>query len=286
QALDNGQPASGIPIQWSVQTGSAILAASQTLTGADGRAQVDVTLGDQTGPVRIRATRSDESSAVVEFQLTVVNVEQLSIVSGDAQQAQAGTEGEPLVVRFVRNGAPAGGEAVSWSVLSGDASVDPATSTTDVQGLASTAISFGPEGGGVVVEASAGSAAPVRFVLSVTGGNTPPPGGIQLVLVSGSGQSGAPGSLADEQLVVEARNDAGEPQPGMPIGWRVLSGSANLGAQEVNTGEDGRAAIGFRFAQQPGPVTIRASAFSDLVFVDFEAEAYAPDVGIVSGDGQ
>src|SRR5690606_334689 len=33
-------------------------------------------------------------------------------------------------------------------------------------------------------------------------------------------------------------------------------------------------------------LVIRASAFSDLTFVDFGAEAFAPDMSVVSGDGQ
>lgn len=286
EALDDGVPAGDVAVNWSVLSGSALLSASQTVTGPDGRTQVGVTLGQQTGPVRIQAARADEPMATVVYQLNVVNVEQLTIVSGDEQDAQAGSDGEPLVVRFSRNGAPTGGQSVQWEVLSGDASVTPASSSTDGQGLASTAIAFGPAGGNVVVRASAGNAAPVQFAFTVAGGSGPPPEGLSLARVSGDGQRGAPGSRAEETLVVVASNAEGEPLAGVPVGWRILSGSAELDALEVRTDDEGRATVGFRFAQQAGPVVIRASAFSDLAFVDFTAEAFAPVITIVSGDGQ
>lgn len=286
QAFDDGAPAPGVAVNWTVLSGAAMLGASQTVTDSNGNAQVPVTLGSTTGPVQVQASRVDEPTASVIYELNVVDVERLTIVSGADQQPLAGTEGDPLVVRFTRNGVPVQGVTVQWTVTSGDATVAPATSTTDGQGLASTVPGFGDDGGSVVIQASAGNAQPQQFSFTVSGGSGPPPEGLVLTMVSGDDQRGAPGSRAEQPLVVQVSDGDGEPLAGVLVNWRLLSGTAQLDASDVRTGEDGRAALGFRFAQVPGAIEIRASVFSDVSVVDFDAEAFAPSISIVSGDGQ
>lgn len=285
-AFDDGLAAAGVTINWSVVEGDAQLGSSQSVTDASGRAEVAVTLGAATGPVRVQAARADEPTAVETFVLNTVDVEQLAVVSGQAQQPQAGTEGEPLVVRFTRNNQPVAGVPVAWEVLSGDATVDPASAATDGQGLSSVAIAFGDQGGQVVVEASAGSAAPVQYRFDVGGGSGPPPQGISMELVSGDNQDGPIGTRSDQPLVVLVRDGDGNPLEGIPVGWRVLSGNATLDGSEVLTDAQGRASMGVRLGDAPGAIVVRASAFTDLAFADFDLFAFAPTLARVSGDGQ
>src|SRR5690606_3677557 len=130
------------------------------------------------GPIEVEAARADWSDATVQFTLTSRDVEALSLVSGAQQQPVAGEEGEPLVVRFTRNGSPVSNVPVQWEVVSGDATVNPQTAPTNGQGLSSVDIVFGEQGGNVLVEARAGTAVPVQFSFFVPGGSGPPPVGV------------------------------------------------------------------------------------------------------------
>ncbi|HEV7241778.1 MAG TPA: autotransporter domain-containing protein [Thermoanaerobaculia bacterium] len=92
---------------------------------------------------------------------------QVTIVSGNNQQGRLGHAlAQPLVVQVLgANGAPVAGVVVQWSVTSGDALLDPATSTTGVDGRASTNVtlrSVGP----IEVRATAANLPPVTFSIN------------------------------------------------------------------------------------------------------------------------
>jgi hypothetical protein len=107
---------------------------------------------------------------------------------------QTGVAGLPLAdsltVRVTDSqGNPAPGVTVTWSVLSGDGTVSPGSSTTDANGVASSAFTLGPAegqqqaqaavagltGSPVIFTATAGTTGPTRTVLSVVaGGNNVP----------------------------------------------------------------------------------------------------------------
>ena len=57
-------------------------------------------------------------------------------MSGDGQEAQAGTVLSPFVVRVGGlDGSPRKGVAVSWSPWAGDGSVEPESARSDTEGL-------------------------------------------------------------------------------------------------------------------------------------------------------
>lgn len=65
-----GIVASGITINWSVISGSATLSGPSSVTNSLGVASIIVTAGPVAGPIVIRATRADDPSAQVTFNLT------------------------------------------------------------------------------------------------------------------------------------------------------------------------------------------------------------------------
>ncbi len=81
-------------------------------------------------------------------------------VTGIAGDSQSGPTGAtlPFPLSFVAlgsNGQPAQGVHVTWSVIpSGSASFNPATSTTDASGAASTSATLGSFGGGINIHAA------------------------------------------------------------------------------------------------------------------------------------
>lgn len=90
--------------------------------------------------------------------------------SGNAQSAVVGTAlAAPNVVRVTQSGAAQSGVSVTWAVTAGGGSVDPATSTTDSDGLASTTWTLGAAEGANVLEARASGANGSPVVFSATG---------------------------------------------------------------------------------------------------------------------
>ncbi|HMC67846.1 MAG TPA: Calx-beta domain-containing protein, partial [Mycobacteriales bacterium] len=91
----------------------------------------------------------------------------LRIVSGNGQSARLGqTLPQPLVVEVTNSlGAVVSGVAVDWKATKGDATLNPATSTTNAQGRASTTATLGSVGA-VEVQASVKGLPPVTFTFT------------------------------------------------------------------------------------------------------------------------
>ena len=99
----------------------------------------------------------------------------LSRTGGDAQTGTAGQALATLLeVKVVDgSGAPVSGVAVSWYVVSGGGSVNPATSTTGTTGLAQTTWKLGRVAGNNAVSASLPGSSlipPVTFTASAVAG--------------------------------------------------------------------------------------------------------------------
>lgn len=278
EAHDEGVVVAGTAIQWYVVSGDASLSDLQTATGADGRTSISVTLG-QGGPVQIQAFRTDAPSVTVDFSLSSQAVaESLEKVSGDGQTGTLTRDGEALSVRFLRDGNAVAGQAVTWQVVQGDATLSSQSSSTDASGLASTLPRFGTTAGSIVVRASAGNAVPVDFLLQAAAP--------ELRLISGGGQSGPSGTRAAQALVVglfDACCDA--PIADEVIIWQVIAGDASLDAQSGATNLQGQAENSLTFGSA-GSVVIRASALNGLVSVDIAGSSFTASISAVSGDGQ
>lgn len=91
--------------------------------------------------------------------------ESLSIQAGNHQTGTPGQSlAQPLEVR-VSDGddQPYAGVTVHWTVMIGDAQVDPPSSTTDTRGIASTTLTLGATPGEVMIEATADGLDAVSF---------------------------------------------------------------------------------------------------------------------------
>ena len=99
---------------------------------------------------------------------TTLSVAKTATASGDAQNGTAGIAlTNPLRVAVSDGGILADGETVTWATTSGG-SLSPATSTTDVNGVATTIWTLGPGGGAQTATATVAGASgsPVTFTAS------------------------------------------------------------------------------------------------------------------------
>lgn len=155
---------------------------------------------------------------------------QLVIASGDGQSVPAGTTaGSPLVVELrdaAGNPYPIPREIV-FAVVSGPGTVAPLQDTTDAAGHAQTTLTAGGSAGPVQVSATATgiSGAAVTFNATVTGGSGPGAPDT-VVIISGNNQTAPNGTLLPAALVVEVRDQAGIPVPGVTVDWSPVQGSA------------------------------------------------------------
>ena len=141
---------------WAVISGTATLAQTSAQTNQSGRAQTNVTLGQQPGAAQVRA-RAGTGEAI--FTLTTnLNASGLTVTGGAGQSAVIGQAfATPITVRVTSSsGAAVPGAAVSFTVASGSATV-PGTANTDTNGVASVTVTAGQVAGPVVVRASIGS---------------------------------------------------------------------------------------------------------------------------------
>ena len=269
-------------VGWEVLSGDATVLTSRTTSASGGLARTQLELGDTPGAIVVRAFLVDYPDVSILYNVTSTTGTEgsLTIVSGDAQSAPPGTALAPLVVRYSSESGPIADAPVLWELLEGTATLGETATKTDADGRSQIDVSLGATPGPVHIRATAGSSS-VVFGLTVTGDT------LTLHVVSGSGQSGPIGSVADLPLLVEARNGAGEARVGQPIFWEVASGNAALDSEQTSTDSDGRSSVVLTYGDAPGPIVVLAYfAGQRDAGVSFDLDAVLPNLHLVSGDGQ
>ena len=145
----------GAPVTWKAATAGVTLSNIIATTDSTGRASVIATLGNTAGQQQVTAT---VGSITQTFTLTVnIPVAGLQLVSGNLQTAVVNTAfGDRLVVKVVNASnppAPVQGATVTFAVT-GSATVNPTSTITDANGIASTAVQAGANPGPITITAS------------------------------------------------------------------------------------------------------------------------------------
>ncbi|MBS0456156.1 MAG: autotransporter domain-containing protein [Proteobacteria bacterium] len=245
QLLDGcGNPIAGQPVAWVVTSGSGTLLAATTTTDASGIAHDILTYGTTPQAINVQASALG-GGLVVNFAATSTT-NGISIGTGNNQTGAPGALlPQPLTVTV--NPALAG-VPVSFTVVSGSATVNPATALTNSSGTASAQLQLGYTPGPVVVQAVAGSSVAV-FNATVSGGTAS-----ALSVVSGNNQF-IPLNTASQPLVVQL-NAGGSPLPGMSINWSSSGGT--LSASSTSTGANGQTSVTLT-PNGSGPITVTAT---------------------------
>jgi uncharacterized protein (TIGR03437 family) len=199
-------------------------------------------------------------SGVVPISVTPGVPGLMTVSSGNNQNINPGQQSSPLVVKVTDSTGvnPISGQSVVWSVTpNGAATFNPATSSTNSQGLAQTVITLAQSAVGTVTIKAAltGSLSNISTTFSITAN-------VQLTglqKVSGDSQTSPAGLAFGSPLVVQVNGSNGQPVANYPVSFSV-SGPATLSANSATTNSAGRAQINVTAGTTAGAVTVTASA--------------------------
>jgi hypothetical protein len=267
-----GRAVGGVAVAFDLPDGSdAAVTPDTVLTGPDGRAAFQVTMGTRVGDlVAQMAVSSGARTLTAPVSLTAVSADAngVAAVSGDGQTAPVnGTLPDPLVVQVTDGfGNPIPGVTISWAV-DGGGSVSDATTTTGADGLTSVRRTLGPGAGAQRTLAGAPGLAgsPVEFTATATAGAA-----AVLEAVSGDGQSALVGTVLPQPLVVRAHDAAGNPVAGLAVAWVIGQGGGSLAPTTSTTDADGRASTRWTVGTTPG-VNTATAVISGVGTVAFNA---------------
>jgi len=194
----------------------------------------------------------------------------LEPVGAPTLAATAGPPGVTLTLR-ARDaaGAPKAGVTVLWSVTAGGGAVAPDSVVTAGDGLA-TVVYTGGLAGTASVRADASDADPIVFSITVTPG---PP--TQVEATSGDNQIATAGAPLTAPLVVTARDQAGNPVPGVAVTWSATAGGRIRRSTAAVTGVDGRASATWLTGTTAGLQTATAAAAGVATPATFRAATAA-----------
>ena len=269
-------------------TASCVGEGNAALSDTTGITSCDVRLGGVVGgPARIRVrVGGGGRDAGTEYSLFVTVTPgpagQITILGGNNQTGGPNTILPASLSAEISDGfghvLP--GTAVTWeAVTPGAVSILTSSSVADAAGRVSAQVRLGATAGQVVVRLRAGSAEAL-FTLTV---NIPI---ASLNNVSGSGQSALVNQAFAAPLVVEARDQQGQPVAGVSVVFTLVSGPATLGGGTVVTGANGRASITATAGAVAGPVVIRATLLEFVVTFNLTVGIPVSSMTKVGGDGQ
>ena len=182
-------------------------------------------------------------------------VPELKALSPSPMTGEAGFQlAEPVRVQLLDTlGAPLANETVTFEVVSGGGSVNPASAMTDAGGVATTQWTLGTTPGTNTLKAFRGGSS---VQLTATGADGI---GASIVRVSGgTTDSLAAGCTVPEPLVVRVLDKAGQPAAGATVSFDIITGDGSVTSPTLKTGTDGVASTKFRVGFQGGANVVRA----------------------------
>ncbi|HEX6643862.1 MAG TPA: Ig-like domain-containing protein [Gemmatimonadales bacterium] len=202
--------------------------------------------------------------------------------SGDAQTGTAGAAlANPLAVLVTRDGAPAQGETVSWSIVSGGGTLGGASSTTGGNGIATMTWTLGQGAGaqGARAAVSGASGSPVAFTATATAGAA-----ASIEAAGGNAQGGTVGTALASPLQVRVEDQFGNPVGGTAIAWSVTGGGGSMAPPNSNTAANGIASSTWTLGATVGAQTAQAAAAglagSPVAFTATGSAAPDPATGV------
>ena len=251
----------GATVTFAASANSGTVATANAVTDADGIASTTWTVGTGAGANvdTVRASVSGVGAPVIfTATVTAAAAAGLTEVSGNSQSGIAGQAlAQPLVV-LARDqfGNPSTQVGVAWTVSSGGGTVSPSTETTGADGMTSAIWTPGNAAVNTVQAAVPGlGGPPVSFGASIT--TTPS----RLSLVGGNSQTGSPGELLGQPLVVSLKTQAGATVVGVAVSWVVTGGGGTVSQASVPTDGQGQSSVVWTVGGE-GPQSATASVSS------------------------
>ncbi len=230
-----GEAASGVLVRWTVVKGGGTVGSASSTTNASGLASSGGwTLGPQTGVQQLQASVS--GSAPVTFTATATAVAlipaRLTPVTSSATYTVATVAPQAPSVRVVdASGAPVGGVAVTFDVVSGGGTLASTTATSNGSGVATAgAWTLGTSSGTQTVRATATGLPAADISVSVKAAAP-----TTLAIVAGDGQSGIAGATVSQPPVVRVTDTYGNNVGNVPVTFTPGASSGSVTGGTVQT---------------------------------------------------
>jgi hypothetical protein len=279
RALDaRGHPIAGMVPQWTVDDSSV------AAFNADG-----VLTGRNTGRTVVSANVDGVLRRASVAVITTASA--IGPVAGGGQRAFAGTAlPQPVVVRATsRRGTAASGQLVTFRLIGGQGSVEPATAVTDADGRARTMWTLGDYPGRQTLLASV---AAIDSATAIVAEADPVSTNTRVTAVTDNMVGHAGEALADS-MSVRVTDTAGRPLGDVPVRWTPMDGGT-VESGALRTDSLGLARAQWTLAPRTGVQRLRAqvgggSGGRSIPPLTMTARALAgapAGVIVVSGDGQ
>jgi adhesin/invasin len=278
-----GNPVANFDVTFAVVTGGGRLSATRVATDAGGVAAATWVLGATAGPQTVSATAPGLGGSQIGFAATALAgpAARLALRSGNGQYAAVGTSlPAPLeVVVQDASGNPVANQFVLFQVGSGGGTIFQSLPFSDVAGVVSATLVFGPGAGTTTVQAiSPGLAgSPLVFTEFAVAAAAD-----TIVTISGGGQRATVGAALAQPVIVRVADASGNPVAGVPVSFAVTAGGGSISPPALITDAVGRAQAVWTVGTTPGPQTVSVSApVASGVPAVFQATAVAgPPVSI------
>jgi hypothetical protein len=256
-----GDPVGGVTVTWSAETGGSVDPAS-SVTSADGYARTQRVLGPAVGTYITRAevTGVEDPPEPAVFTTTGVAARLAFAVEPPA----TAVSGEPFDPQPIIQLQDATGEdiaregvVVTVQISAGGGSLVGATSaTSDAQGRVAfddLGISGSPATRTLIFAADAFASASALVAVGVGA-----PASIESA--AGGGESAVVGTAVPTAPAVLVRDADGNPLPGIPVSFKVVSGGGTASDRTPVTGSDGVATVGaWTLGPKVGANTLQAT---------------------------
>lgn len=279
-----GNPVSGVGVTFAVASGGGLVAGASQTTDTGGVATVGGwTLGTGAGPNALTATAG---SLVATFAATALPdaPAQIAPVAGNGQSAAVNSilpTAPAVIVRDQFNN-PVPGAGVTFTA-SGNGGVTGGSQITDSGGVATVGSwRLDSIAGTNSLSATSGPLGTSFTATGVAGAAT------QLVKTSGDGLTAVVGSLVAPAPTVQARDQFGNPVPGLTVTFAVTAGAGTVTGATDTTGASGFAAVGaWTLDTLAGGNALTATAGGLSAAFTATGTAAAPSLLVkVLGDGQ
>jgi alpha-tubulin suppressor-like RCC1 family protein len=237
--VHDGAAVANVPLTLTA-AGGGTLDPTSVSTGSDGRATAAWTLGSTVGPQSFTVSGPSLTTLTVNATASAAP-NSLAVDSGNAQTGEVGAAlARQIVARVTKpsDGTGVAGVTVSFAVATGGGSVSAATGVTDVNGRARVTWTLGPSTGAQTLTIGAPGVTGQTVTATAT------PEAHILLLLSGSDQVGASGTVLAQPIVIKvarARDSVGV--AGVTVNFSVTAGGGSVDHAAVTSATDGTAGV-------------------------------------------
>ena len=278
----NSNRVAGAVVTWSVGSSCGSVSAGSSVTDASGAAQTSWTLGSSGRACAGGVSAAVSGAASVLFTARFLGRTAERLDAGNFVE-QVGTIDVPVTLVLTVTDAsenPVPGVGVTWSRTEGNGTPASSSGVTDSFGRASVVFTPGTIAGNNRITAAVaglGSAEYLVWTRALDAERT--------VIVSGDGQTGAPGQKLAQPIVVRVEDKYGNGVYDVPVLFQVRSGGGHIELRSVNTDQTGRASAVWALGT-PGVQEATASAASGVTFMATSVEGAGDGLIIVAGNEQ